>query len=453
MNLLNNVLNKAPNPFKNSTQTDNSQENNNDLNSNGNVTNQDSTNTNSPPADSSGTSSSAFNIANNLTGNLTNVTGQVTSGVSGGVNYVSNIFKSTFKGDKVEGGESKSRKESLESTENRESVSKKESLTTGATNLLTNVWGKTGSLFSKQGDQQDASGGENVGQDENVQYNEDATDESNLLDNQKEGVSQKAFDSAKNISSNLGSFVFSMANKATSTVSSTANKIKSQIESTNIFADFTKEQQEFIKQHGGSIQMGEAPWAGCDDEENMKKQILSLSNDKRNFVRQPPSGVQFESEFDLQQMLPVCLTLLKEDENLNKMRFEIVPKLVNEESFWRNYFYRVSLIKQSNSLDNMNSRSKRQSSSESEGPDDLSPTGNPEPEFVSDYIQGSVTEEDVVSGMRQMGVSKTDSIKDDKQWLDELNKDLQEFEVVNKDCNDIKSTFDEELEKDLAEMN
>ena len=31
-------------------------------------------------------------------------------------------------------------------------------------------------------------------------------------------------------------------------------------------------------------------------------------------------------------------------------------------------------------------------------------------------------------------------------------KDLQEFEVVNKDCNDIKSTFDEELAKDLAEM-
>lgn len=62
----------------------------------------------------------------------------------------------------------------------------------------------------------------------------------------------------------------------------------------------------------------------------------------------------------------------------------------------------------------MNTRSKRQSSSsESEGPDDFSPT-NPEPEFVSDYIQGSVTEEDVVSGMRQMGVSKTDSVKDGK---------------------------------------
>ena len=43
----------------------------------------------------------------------------------------------------------------------------------------------------------------------------------------------------------------------------------------------------------------------------------------------------------------------------------------------------------------------------------------------------------------------------DKKWEDEVLrdlKDLQEFEVVNKDCNDIKSTFDEELAKDLAEM-
>ena len=69
----------------------------------------------------------------------------------------------------------------------------------------------------------------------------------------------------------------------------------------------------------------------------------------------------------------------------------------------------------SNSLTNLNSRSKgrQSSSSESEGPDDISPT-NPEPEFVSDYIQGNVTEEDLVSGMRQMGVSKTDSVKDGK---------------------------------------
>ena len=64
-------------------------------------------------------------------------------------------------------------------------------------------------------------------------------------------------------------------------------------------------------------------------------------------------------------------------------------------------------------MTNLNSRSKgrQSSSSESEGPDDISPT-NPEPEFVSDFIQGNVTEEDLASGMRQMGVSKANSVKD-----------------------------------------
>ena len=67
-------------------------------------------------------------------------------------------------------------------------------------------------------------------------------------------------------------------------------------------------------------------------------------------------------------MSPVAMVMLKEDPRLQKLRFELVPKkLVNliftlykctctcayiyfrvtEKCFWRNYFYRVSLIKQS----------------------------------------------------------------------------------------------------------
>ena len=34
-------------------------------------------------------------------------------------------------------------------------------------------------------------------------------------------------------------------------------------------------------------------------------------------------------------------------------RFELVPKVVKEEEFWRNYLYRVSLIKQSFELKDM----------------------------------------------------------------------------------------------------
>lgn len=62
-------------------------------------------------------------------------------------------------------------------------------------------------------------------------------------------------------------------------------------------------------------------------------------------MRAPPAGVSFS--WDLEEMLPVAKAILKEDPNLEKIRFELVPKFVSEENFWRNYFYRVELLKES----------------------------------------------------------------------------------------------------------
>lgn len=92
--------------------------------------------------------------------------------------------------------------------------------------------------------------------------------------------------------------------------------------------------------------------------------------------------------FDYNAAYPVAKAVLQEDDNLQKMRFELVPKQyvfsnvhsrnfaadveivdipsvfvwvmfcfvcirVTEEHFWRNYFYRVSLIKQSAQLSSL----------------------------------------------------------------------------------------------------
>ena len=76
-------------------------------------------------------------------------------------------------------------------------------------------------------------------------------------------------------------------------------------------------------------------------------------------------------------MYPIALATLEVDENLKQMRFDLVPKQyesfflylheinkilfrIIEESFWCNYFYRVSLLKQSvhlTALANENDRS------------------------------------------------------------------------------------------------
>ena len=42
----------------------------------------------------------------------------------------------------------------------------------------------------------------------------------------------------------------------------------------------------------------------------------------------------------------MALALLEVDSSLKDMRFQLVPKVAKEEDFWRNYFYRVSLLKQ-----------------------------------------------------------------------------------------------------------
>ena len=65
-----------------------------------------------------------------------------------------------------------------------------------------------------------------------------------------------------------------------------------------LYKDFNKEQEEFIKTNKktGPIK---PPWVGFKDEEQLKEQILQLSKDKRNFLRAPPAGAQFEFDYQV----------------------------------------------------------------------------------------------------------------------------------------------------------
>ena len=160
-------------------------------------------------------------------------------------------------------------------------------------------------------------------------------------------VSAKAINTAKE----WGSYLLNFGKAATEQVSKTAKQIKDVVEEKTILGDFAKEQEKFVHEKREKAKLSEAavpPWVGYNEEDSMKQQILALSQDKRNFLRNPPTGVQFQ--FDFEASFPVALATLPEDPNLKEMRFELVPKFVTEENFWRNYFYRVSLIKQSTQL-------------------------------------------------------------------------------------------------------
>merc|ERR1712223_383736 len=89
-----------------------------------------------------------------------------------------------------------------------------------------------------------------------------------------------------------------------------------------------------------------------------------------------------------------AVVLLGEDPRLRDMRYELVPKKVKEDEFWRNYFYRVGLAKQSFELAPVapittteTARPTTNNTSVNRGMDDVEETvGDQEDEFLSEHF-------------------------------------------------------------------
>ncbi|XP_054738000.1 synapse-associated protein of 47 kDa isoform X4 [Anastrepha obliqua] len=275
----------------------------------------------------------------------------------------------------------------------------------------------------------------------------------------------------------FGSFLSSAINKA-------GAKIKETVKENPILESFNKEQEAFIKSQGGQ-DSGAAPWIGHSNEAKIKEEILGLSQDRRNFVRAPPAGVDFDFNYDT--AYPTAIAIMAEDKALETMRFELVPKIITEENFWRNYFYRVSLIIQAAELGTLGADGVGQASSGEDAKNALGgsksqtevaatativndeqinatantdakalgpispisqqPTGagvdklakqisrHSESEFVSDSFQATTDTdlEEIKDGMRKLGIdSMTDQVigSDEEQWEKDLEAELKDYEVV-----------------------
>lgn len=293
----------------------------------------------------------------------------------------------------------------------------------------------------------------------------------------------------------FGNYLFNMASVATKKISEsvteTAHTIKKSVEEgkidgiidKTIIGDFQKEQEKFVQEKSSKkTEAAVPPWVGYNEEETIQQQILALSADRRNFLRDPPAGVHFNFDFD--QMYPIALVMLQEDELLNRMRFDLVPKLVKEEVFWRNYFYRVSLIKQSAQLTALaaqqaTGQSDKTNSKQSDG--DLEETVRPKTppvaiksphktqeeeeeistspevsEFVSEAFDScNINQEDLRKEMEQFVLDKKDEVdtaeEESEDWIKELQQVVQEYEVVSGTDKMKDENWDKEIEELLQE--
>merc|ERR1740129_2458359 len=134
--------------------------------------------------------------------------------------------------------------------------------------------------------------------------------------------------------------------------------------------------------------------------------------------------------------------MLQEDPQLEKMRYELVPKKVREDEFWRNYFYRVSLIKQSFDLKDFETENSTVTNQQNSRTENIQPSNNEDEvvdhhlnnpdhddEFVSESYQASTEDiNEANASMKRLGVTGNDN---NEEWEAELEGELNEFEMVN----------------------
>jgi len=241
--------------------------------------------------------------------------------------------------------------------------------------------------------------------------------------------------------SNAFNKVGKVATGYTKVVQDTVNKAP-------LLAEFNQEQEAFIKSKGEK-EIPSAPWSGYQNEDELKVKIIALSEDKRNFLRAPPTGVDFDFEYS--SVASHAVVLLEADPNLQKMRYELVPKKVKEDEFWKNYFYRVGLLKQSFELSNsISTNVKKEKSNEVAQVDDdsdnhVTATADNDDEFVSDLHQASSKDlAEADEAMKKLGLSKNDT-----EWEAELEGELNEYEMVGEDVDGAENP---EWENQIQEM-
>ena len=94
------------------------------------------------------------------------------------------------------------------------------------------------------------------------------------------------------------------------------------------------------------------PWEGVVGEQarNLMKEIYAIGIDEDTLLLQTDE-MEYEFDvFDIDKYIVLAQIMLKLDLNLKKSRHELVPEMITEDDFWRNYFYKIEVLKRNMGL-------------------------------------------------------------------------------------------------------
>ncbi|XP_040039793.2 synapse-associated protein 1 isoform X1 [Gasterosteus aculeatus] len=281
---------------------------------------------------------------------------------------------------------------------------------------------------------------------------------------------QREEDARLHTAKGFGGYVYDFASSASKKLSEsvveTAQSLKKSVEERSIdgiihktiLGEFQKEQEKFVQEKKAKASgFAVPPWVGYNEEAAIQQQILALSADKRHFLRDPPAGVQFH--FDFERMRPVAMVMLEEDELLRQMRFQLVPKRMKEEAFWKNYFYRVSLIERSAQVTALAARQAAERRREERAAvqlQDISADAAKQKtapgvcqsseDKESEFASSKLNEDDVRRDMEQLVLDQRQQ-DETPDWERELQEELREYDVLADNDN-----RDDNWEREIEEM-
>jgi len=305
-----------------------------------------------------------------------------------------------------------------------------------------------------------------------------------------EQISELAEQTKKNVSDAAASVSETVQNLDAQKVSNLVQDIY--IETTKEFllgSTGTELEQRNANRLDRAVQLKLVPWNVYDEEKSdlsdeLETRVLKLSESEDTFLVSAPDDTVFQFDFD--GLLPFAYAALAEDKSLSQQRYVLVPKKVEEDDFWRNYFYRVQLVR--NQLDvpplseeiikeyivqvpdvpdsdaileNEDSVSKQVSDKGGENEEEVQPApatlaadsdlnenAEEEEEEEEDFVTDMISQEDLRNMRKELGIKQPPA--PDKKKDDASTEDAEDDEILNDlladmDSGDIDDMNDEEI--------